>query len=93
MTSAICLLGANDLHRKITSYNPKCIFGSSFSSASEPERLEPELLEHRTAPDLAEVVHRGQEERLWQHHAQSWGREIGWERVRQPQPHWLLRGA
>jgi hypothetical protein len=88
MTSAICLLGANDLHRKITSYNPKCIFGSSFSSASEPE-----MLEHRTAPYLMEAEHRGQEERPWQPHAQSWGREIGWERVWQPQPHWLLREA
>lgn len=56
-------LGANDLHRKFT-YSPKCIFGSSFPSASEPEVPEPEVLEHRTAPDLAEAEHRGQEERL-----------------------------
>lgn len=89
MTSAICLLGANDLHRKINSYNPKCIFGSSFSSASELGVPEPEVLEHRTA----EAEHRRQEERLWQPHVQSWGQEIGWERVWQFQPHWLLQEA
>ena len=42
MTSAIRALCANDLHIRITSYNPKCIFGSSFSSASEPEVPDPE---------------------------------------------------
>jgi hypothetical protein len=88
VNSAIRSHGVHDLHRKITSYNPKRIFGTSFSSAPVPE-----VLEHRTVPDLAEAGHRGQEERLWQPHVQSWGRGIGRERVWQPQAHWLLRKA
>ena len=65
------MTSASDLHRQVTSYNPKGIFGSSFSSASQPEEQEPEVLEHRTVPDLAGAVHRGQEERLWQPHVRS----------------------
>ena len=87
MTSAIRSHGPNDLHREITSCNPKRIFGTSFSSVSEPEIPESEVLEHRTVPDLAEEKHRGQEERVWQPRVQSW------ERIRQLQAHWLLREA
>jgi hypothetical protein len=62
MTSAIRSLVANDLHGKVTSYNPKCIFGSSSSSASEPGVPEPEVFEHRT---------RGTgRERVWQRQPQ-----------------------
>ena len=54
MNSATRSHGANDLHGEITC-NPKRIFGTSFSSVSEPEVPKYKVLEHRTVPDRAEA--------------------------------------
>ena len=47
MTSTVHSVGANDLHSQVTAHSHKYVFGTSFSSVSESEVPEPELLEHR----------------------------------------------
>lgn len=55
MTSTVHSVGANDLHSQVTSHNHKRVFGTSFSSVSEPEVPESEVLKQRSVHAAAEV--------------------------------------
>jgi hypothetical protein len=55
MTSTVHPVGANDLHSQVTSHNHKCVSGTSFSSVSESEVPESELLEQRSVHAAAEA--------------------------------------